>query len=160
MSGPVTSSREGSETITIVKSVRKYCLVGVKTTGFLMAWEGVPSVRSHSQRRTGRAEDRPTRDKSGHRTIIGQSHRTLANRVNGPQGRSTPDRKRGMRYGGVSSSFSVMASNRDTDACCKSSPVTDYYGEKTGCGLIRIAHSKNAQLMSRPSPPHRAIPCP
>ena len=35
-----------------------------------------------------------------------------------------------------------MASNCDTDACCKSSPVTEYYGEKTGRGLIRIAQTK------------------
>ena len=38
----------------------------------------------------------------------GQSHSTLANRVNGPQGRRTPDRTRGMREGGISPSFSVM----------------------------------------------------
>lgn len=108
VSRPVTSFREGSETITIVKSIRKYRLVGVKTTGFFIACEGVPSVRSHSQRRTGRAEDRPTRDEPGHRTMNGQSHRTLADCVTGPQGRRTPDRRRSMRYGGISSSFSVM----------------------------------------------------
>ena len=39
----------------------------------------------------------------------------------------------------VSASIGCVASNRDTDACCKSSLVTDYYGEKTGRGLIRIA---------------------
>ena len=80
----------------------------IKGTVFPGQWDDVPAVSSHSQRRTGRAKVRPAPDKPSHRKMDGQSHRTLANRDNGPQGRMTPDRRRGMLYGGISPSFSIM----------------------------------------------------
>jgi hypothetical protein len=65
-----------------------------------------PGQSNHSQRRTGRVEVLPVRDKPSNRRMKnGQRQLPLANRDRGSQGRMTPDRRRGIIYGGISSSF-------------------------------------------------------
>jgi hypothetical protein len=49
---------------------------------------------------------RPNQEKPSHLKIEDQSHLVLANR--GSQGRITPDRKRGMRYAGISPFLSIV----------------------------------------------------
>lgn len=59
-----------------------------------------------SQRRASRIVVRPNQEKPSHLKIEDQSHLVLANR--GSQGRITPDRKRGMRYVGISPFLSIV----------------------------------------------------
>ena len=57
----------------------------------------------------GRGEALPVRDKATHRRMDSQSHLALARRIGGPHARMTPDRRRGIRYCGISPSFSILS---------------------------------------------------
>lgn len=59
----------------------------------------------------------------------------------------------------MNSSIDVKGKTGCFVAVPRSSPVTNYYGEKTGRGLIRIAQTAVMRELRWPSPTHRSIPC-
>jgi hypothetical protein len=107
----------------------------------------------------GRAEERlsPVRDKPTHRRMDGQNHLALARRNGGSHARMTPDRRRGIRYCGISPSFSIL-SRRGRERLCSACRGTDFLERLTK----RVAVMQNglvghvAALNAAPGP----ISCP
>jgi hypothetical protein len=102
----------------------------------------VLALRDHYHRRTERKEIGLARERRHHRHIDDQSQRMIPTRGRGLQGRITPDRMRGRKYGVISPSFSVMNPTRQERLVMM---------HKAECESALIPHRRGARKVPRSS---------